>query len=220
MRVWSKTLLEQERATPMAEITLKAKAGRACGSAVSRRLRAQGRIPAVVYGHGVSGLAVSVEARELRHALSGGAGLNQLLSLDIDGERHLVMAREVQRHPVRHNVVHLDFQVVRRDEVISAEVPISLVGEAKAVEQEKGVIEQPLQTLTIKAVPGAIPESIEVDVSGLAVGEAIRVADLRLPAGVSTDLPGDEPVVVAGSTRAGAPSESEEGPEDGASEEG
>src|SRR5579864_1060960 len=170
----------QERES-MAEVTLVAEPGRATGSAASRRLRATGRIPAVVYGHGMEGRAVSVDGRDLRHALSGEAGLNQLLSLKVGSDTHLALARSLQRHPVRHSVVHVDFQVVRRDEVIAAEVPIVLIGEAKAVEQEKGIVEQQLTSLTVHATPGRIPGHIEVDISGLTVGDGIRVSDLPLP---------------------------------------
>ena len=186
----------------MAEITLVAEPGRTTGSAESRRLRATGRIPAVVYGHGMDGLAVSIDGRELRHALSGDAGLNQLLSLSVGTETHLAMARVLQRHPVRHTVVHVDFQVVRRDEVVSAEVPVVLVGEAKAVEQERGLIEQPIQSLTINAIPSEIPASIEVDISQLVIGASIKLSDLNLPARVTTDVSPDEVLVVASATRA------------------
>jgi large subunit ribosomal protein L25 len=195
----------------MAEITLVAEAGRTTGSAESRRLRGGGRIPAVVYGHGMDGISVSVDGRELRHALSGGSGLNQLLSLQIGSDTHLAMARVLQRHPVRHTVVHVDFQVVRRDEVISADVPILLIGEARAVEQEKGVIEQPLTALTVNAIPGRIPDSLEVDISSLTVGEGIRVSDLDLPSGVTTDVSPDEIVVIASLSRAALEPEGEEG---------
>lgn len=181
----------------MAEITLVAEAGRTVGSRPSARLRAAGRVPGVVYGHGAEPIAVSVDARELRHALSGGAGLNQLLSLNVGGEAHLALARELQRHPVRHTVTHVDFQVVNRDEVITAEVPITLVGEAKAVESDRGVVGQVLMALSVHARPGDIPAGIEVDVTGLAVGDTVRVEDLDLPKGVSTDVDGSEAVVVA-----------------------
>ncbi len=167
----------------MAEITLMAEPGRPLGSAASRRLRASGRVPAVVYGHGRPGTAVSVDARELRHALSGDAGLNQLLSLAVGPETHLALARSLQRHPVRHTVVHVDFLIVRRDEVIAADVPIVLVGEAKAVDQEQGIVEQPLTSLAVHATPDRIPSNLEVDISGLAVGDTIRVGDLNLPSG-------------------------------------
>jgi large subunit ribosomal protein L25 len=194
----------------MAEITLVAEPGRETGSAASRRLRSAGRVPAVVYGHGVDGVSVSVDGRDLRHALSGEAGLNQLLNLRVGSDTHLALARVIQRHPVRHTVLHVDFQIVARDEVISAEVPITLTGEAREVEQERGVIEQPLSSLTVNATPTRIPSSIEVDISGLKLGESIRVGDLVLPAGVTTDVPEDEAVVVASITRAAIEAEAEE----------
>ncbi|HET6963983.1 MAG TPA: 50S ribosomal protein L25 [Acidimicrobiales bacterium] len=181
----------------MAEITLVAEPGRTTGSSESRRLRAAGRVPAVVYGHGIEGISISVDGRELRHALSGDAGTNQLLELKIGSDSHLAMARVLQRHPVRHTVLHVDFQIVRRDEVISAEVPIVLTGEAKSVAQEGGLVEQQLTALTVRATPARIPNSIEVDITDLNVGEGIRVGDLPLPSGVATEVPEDEIVVIA-----------------------
>ncbi len=159
----------------MAEITLAAEAGRPTGSGACNRLRAAGRIPAVVYGHGMEPLPISVEGRDLRSALTTESGLNALLSLDVDGDSHLALAREIQRHPVRHTVTHVDFQIVRRDEIVSAEVPITLVGESVQVSQNQGVVEQPLISLTVQATPGRIPNSIEVDISDLAIGDTIRV---------------------------------------------
>jgi len=204
----------------MAEITLVAEPGRPTGSAESRRLRTSGRIPAVLYGHGGAGQSVSVDGREFRHALSGGAGLNQLLSLKVGSETHLAMARSLQRHPVRHTVIHVDFQIVRRDEVISADVPIVLVGEAREVEQEGGLVEHLLTALTVNAVPGLIPPSIEVDISELTVGGSVRVGDLPLPEGVTTDVNPEETVVLASITRAAAeevvPESEDQGGADGA----
>ncbi|HLI54149.1 MAG TPA: 50S ribosomal protein L25 [Acidimicrobiales bacterium] len=188
----------------MAEVKLVAEPGRPCGSRESRRLRANGRVPGVIYGHGVQGLAVSVDGRELRHALSGGVGTNQLLELQVGSESHLAMAKVIQRHPVRHTVLHVDFLIVRRDEVVTADVPVVVVGEAKEVEREQGLVEQQLATLTVRATPGRIPPHLEVDVSGLTVGDSIRVADLELPSGVSTELPPDEVVVIASLSRAAA----------------
>jgi large subunit ribosomal protein L25 len=195
----------------MAEISLVAEPGRATGSSESKRIRRTGRIPAVVYGHGIDALAVSVDAREFRHALSGDAGLNQLLSLEVDGRSHLTLARVLQRHPVRNTVVHVDFQVVRRDEIVSADVPVVLIGEAKAVEAERGIIEQPLTSLTVNANPGNIPNELSYDISALEVGVTIRVGDLTLPAGVTTDVDVDEPVIIAAtSTLEGEMAEIEE----------
>lgn len=197
----------------MAEVTLVAETGRSTGSAESRRLRATGRIPAVVYGHGAEARSVSVDARDLRHALSGDAGLNQLLSLHIGSETHLALARALQRHPVRHTVLHVDFQIVRRDEVISAEVPLVLIGEAKAVEQERGIVEQLLNFLTVKATPDKIPGHIEIDISGLTVGDAIRVGDLKLPAGATTEVGAEEVIAQGSVTRAAVEEEAAEAEE-------
>ncbi len=188
----------------MAELTLVAEPGRAIGSAPSRRLRATGRVPGVVYGHGADPVAVSVDGRDLRIALSGGTGVNQLLSLEVAGERHLALARVLQRDPVRNSVVHVDFQVVSRDEIVSAEVPIVVVGEAKAVEQERGVIEHVLSSLTVRARPGSIPDAVHVDVSGLVIGDTVRVGGLPLPPGVTTDVDPEEAVVVAAGSSATA----------------
>lgn len=181
----------------MAEISLSAQPRPESGSRAAGRLRAAGKIPAVVYGHGADPIAVAVDGRELRHALNTEAGTNVLLSLRVDGGTQLVMARELQRDPVRHTVVHVDFLIVNRDEVVSADVPLNVVGEATKVRHADGLLEPQLFTLTVNATPGNIPSSIEVDVSDLDIGEAIRVGDLKLPAGVTTDLDPEEAVVVA-----------------------
>ena len=196
----------------MPEITLVAEAGRPTGSRASNRLRHAGRIPGVIYGHGIEPVPISVAGRELRAALTTEAGMNALLSVQVEGQAHLTLAREVQRHPVRNTVIHVDFQIVRRDEVVSADVPLVIAGEAQAVSAGGGVVEQPLTSLTIRATPAAIPASIEVDVTALSIGDTIRVADLTLPDGVTTDVDTDEPVVIA---RTGVTLE-EEAPAEGA----
>ena len=181
----------------MAEILLQAQAGRPTGSRPSGRLRHEGRIPGIVYGHGISPLAISVDGRDLRSALTTESGLNALLNLPLDGTTHLTMARELQRHPVRGTIIHVDFQIVRRDEVVSADVPINLIGEPEEVRKNDGVIEQSLHSLAVNATPDRIPTSIDVDISGLQIGDTVRVGDLRLPEGVTTDLDPEEAVVIA-----------------------
>jgi large subunit ribosomal protein L25 len=181
----------------MPEITLAAESGRSAGSRPSSRLRAAGRIPGVIYGHGTDPVAVSVEGRALRTALTGDSGLNALLALEVDGTTHLTMAREIQRHPVRGTVIHVDFQIVRRDEIVSADVPLSLIGDAIEVRNNDGVVQQELHNIAVNATPGRIPSVIEVDVSRLTIGDAIRIGDLTLPEGVTTDLDPEEAIVVA-----------------------
>jgi large subunit ribosomal protein L25 len=180
----------------MPEVTLTATPGREPGSRASGRLRAFGQVPAVVYGHGISPVPVSVDWRELRTALTTDAGVNALINLTIGGDTHLTVVRDMQRHPIRHDVRHVDFQVVSRDEVISMDVPVVLHGENDTIEKTDGAtIEQQLHTLTIKSKPGSIPNEISVDISGLEVGATIRVSDLTLPSGVDTDVDPDETVV-------------------------
>lgn len=180
----------------MPEITLTAETGRQPGSSVARRLRAEGKIPGVIYGHGIEPIPVAVEARSLRNALMGEAGLNALLNLEVGSEKHLALAVDLQRDPVRGVLTHVDFQVVRRDEVMTIEVPVNLIGEPKAVLSNDGVVAQELFTITIHSKPGDIPPAIDVDISALTIGESIRIADIALPSGCTTDLDPEHAIVV------------------------
>ncbi|MGH9164257.1 MAG: 50S ribosomal protein L25 [Acidimicrobiales bacterium] len=194
----------------MPEITLAAETGRRPGSSDARRLRTAGKIPAVVYGHGQDPLPVAVDARALRAALNTDAGLNALLDLTVDGASHLTLAREVQRHPVRNTVTNVDFLVVRRDEVISAEVPIALVGDPVTLHRGDGVVDQELFSLTVFAVPGRIPNVIEIDITDLEIGQTIRVGNLGLPTGVTAELDDEAAVVVGQPPQVGEPDLGEE----------
>jgi large subunit ribosomal protein L25 len=180
----------------MPENVLAASTGRPTGSRPSKRLRAEGKVPGVVYGHG-DPVSVSVDWRELRHVLTTEAGLNALINLEVGGETQLTIVKELQRHPVRHDVLHVDFLRVRADEPITVEVPINLIGEAEEVHRADGTVEQTLYHLAITALPGDIPTELTADVSELVVGDSIRVSDLRMPSGVTTDVDLDEPVAVA-----------------------
>lgn len=204
----------------MPDITLQAETGRRPGSSDARRLRTAGRIPGVVYGHGIDPLAVTVDARALRAALNSAAGLNALLDLEVGSTSHLTLAREIQRHPVRGTVQHVDFLVVRRDEVIAAEVPVTLVGEAVKVHRGDGVVSQELFSLTVHATPGRIPVAIEVDVTELEMGDTVRVGDLVLPDGVISETDPEVAVVVAQGPQADLVAEGEaaEAPAPGAGE--
>lgn len=188
----------------MEEVSLVADVGRVKGSAEARRLRLAGKVPGVLYGHGIEPLPLAVGSRELRAALTSESGLNALISLDVGGNRHLAMARQLQRHPVRRSVDHVDFVIVRRDEVVSAEVNIHLVGEAQEVERADGLVEQQLFSLVVQATPGNIPNAIEVDISSLSIGEAIRVGDLKLPEGVTTEVDPEDTVVAGQASRTAA----------------
>ena len=181
----------------MAEFTLIAESGRSTGSRPARRLREEGRIPAVVYGEGVEAISVTVAARDLRAALNTDAGVNAVLSLQVGGTKLMTMARELQRHPVKNTVIHVDFQVVDPDREITAEVPITLVGEAIELHRADGILDQQLFALPIRSRPSDIPPHLEADISELIIGSAVRVSDITLPPGVTTDLD-PEAVVAAG----------------------
>jgi large subunit ribosomal protein L25 len=180
----------------MAEVVLAAEIGRPTGSRAVRRLRREGKIPGVIYGHGTDPLPVAIVARELRIALNSEAGANQLLSLDTGSGTYLALAREMQRHPVAQTVTHVDFVIVRRDEVISADVPITLIGEALEVHHGDGLVEQQMFTLPIRALPGAIPTVLEVDITDLTIGGQVRVSDITLPEGVSTEVDAETAIAI------------------------
>jgi large subunit ribosomal protein L25 len=204
----------------MAEVVLTAETGRTKGSRSARRLRREGKIPGVIYGHGTDPLPVAVGARELRVALNGEAGANQLLSLDTGSGTYLTLAREMQRHPVAQTVTHVDFVIVRRDEVISADVPITLVGEAIEVHHGDGLVEQQMFTLPINALPTDIPSGIEADISELTIGGQVRVSDLVLPAGVTTDVDPDTAIAIGQPPRVVVEAEVAAEGEEGVAEEG
>jgi large subunit ribosomal protein L25 len=179
------------------DVTLTAETGRALGSRSSRRLLRDGKVPAVVYGLDRDTVAVAVEWPSLRAALTTDAGLNALITLDVDGHEDLTIVKDLQRDPVRREVVHVDFLRVSRDVEIEVEVPIVLEGHAEKVEREDGTVSHLLFTLSVYAKPGAIPNELTVDVSDMELHDSIRVGDLTLPSGVRTEVDEDEVIVSA-----------------------
>lgn len=153
------------------------------GTGEARRLRRTGRVPAVAYGAGLDPTPVSVDGLELYHALRTDAGLNALIRLSIDGETHLTLARELQRHPVRREILHVDFVVVDRMQKVSVDVRIVLTGDAPGAD-EGGVVDHVLFTVPVEVLPLEVPDQIELDVSDMQVGDVKRVSDLTLPDGV------------------------------------
>jgi large subunit ribosomal protein L25 len=182
----------------MAEITLKATTGRETGTGPAKRLRADGKVPGVVYGMAADPVSVTVDWRSLRDVLTTDAGLNALINLEVDGSgKDLCVVKELQRNAIRGDVLHVDFLRVSADVAISVEVPIVLEGEAEEVHRNDGTVDHVLFHLTVHAKPGDIPNELTVDISALSIGDSIRVGDLKLPAGVSTDVDPEEAVVLA-----------------------
>jgi large subunit ribosomal protein L25 len=151
------------------------------GSGPAGRLRREGRLPAVVYGLGGEAAAVTVPAHDLDLILA--KGVNSLITLRIDGQDELALCRQVQRHPVRNQLLHVDFVRVSVDVAITAEVALVLDGEPLGV-RNGGLLEQQLFSIPVEAKPQDIPGSIELDVSHMDLGDQLRVGELPLPAGV------------------------------------
>jgi large subunit ribosomal protein L25 len=169
----------------MEQVNLRGYTGRTHGSRESRRVRREGAVPAVVYGHGLEALPVAVDRRELYAVLHTEAGLNALINLQVNGDEYLTVAREVQRHPVRGDIIHLDFIRISLDEAIEAEVPVEFVGIPVGVREGKGIVETPAASVMVSALPANIPSHITLDITNLKVGDSLRVSDLPAIEGVA-----------------------------------
>jgi large subunit ribosomal protein L25 len=176
------------------EFKLEAEKRDGTGKGVARKLRAQGQVPAVLYGHGMAPVSVSVDAKDLGHALHTDAGANVLVDLHVGSDKHLVLAREIQRNHLRGDFLHVDFLVIRRDEKITVQIPINVEGESPGVKQG-GVVEHHLWEISAESLPGDVPQSIEVDISKLEIGDSFRVGDLAALAGVTIFTPAEETIL-------------------------
>lgn len=161
----------------MAEVRLQADTRKATGKGPARRTRRDGRVPAIVYGRGIEPVSISVDRRQFVTALNTDAGMNVLLDIEVDGDTTLALTRELQRDPVRGTLLHADFVKVDRTQEVEVEVPIHLVGEAPGA-KAGGVLEQPLFQAHVRCRPGDVPDAIEADVSGLEIGDSLRVSEL------------------------------------------
>ena len=154
------------------------------GKGVARKLRAAGKIPAVLYGQGLETTPLTVDSRELSHLLHGSAGSNVLVDLMVDGEEHLAIPREIQRDHIHSKFVHVDFLAVSRTETITVNVPVHETGDAAGV-KEGGVVEHHLREVQIECLPQDVPDEIVVDITDVELGDMVHVSDLVTPAGVT-----------------------------------
>jgi len=177
------------------KLTVKERESR--GSADSRRLRKQGFIPGVLYGKGKGSYAIFVPERDLRRVLTGAGGLHAILDVVLEGQAttHASILKDYQQDPIRGHISHIDLQEVRLDQPIQASVTIQLVGEPAGV-KEGGVLSQVQREINVEALPMEIPEHIDLDVAGMAIGDTLRLADLAPVEGV-TYLDDPEETVLA-----------------------
>src|SRR5579883_2527207 len=143
-----------------------------------KRLRRQGRIPGAVFGRGVDPYLVDVSVRHLVQVLGSESGLNTMIDLTVDGKKSSVMISELERDPITRGFLHVGFHTVSRTEKIHTHVPLRLTGEPEPVRTNEAVLEQALESLDVRALPGDLPPYIEVDTSEMAIGSVLRVADV------------------------------------------
>jgi len=177
------------------QVTLKAEPRQDTGKNATRKMRASGRIPAVVYGHGEQTRMVSLNAHEVDLLFKRVHWENTIIDLAIDGERAPVrtLVREVQAHAHKPFVFHVDFQQIHAGETLHVQVPVRLVGTAPGA-KAGGVLMHNITDLDIRCTPDNIPDVIEVDVSGLHINESIHLRDLKLPEGVVAEISADETI--------------------------
>jgi len=165
------------------------------GSPAARRLRAEGHIPGVIYGQGMTPVSVTVERRDLRLALSGPAGSNTVLTLEVDGKSYPAVVKDMQRHPIRRTVAHIDFLQVNMNEEITVSVAVHIIGEAKAVADAGGLVDAAVDTIEVSCTPNNMPNAFEIDITAMQPGDVIRLADVPMPKGVTALGDPEMPVV-------------------------
>ena len=177
------------------EITLRAVARPTVGKGSARQTRIAGSVPAVLYGQGIAPLALAVDAKQMGQALHTEAKANVLVNLEVEGgKRYLTMVREVQKHPVKNYLIHVDFVSTRRDVATHASVPVNVVGESTGI-RLGGVLEHHLWNLDVEALPTDIPDAIDVDITELNIGDHLRVGDITPPSGATIITAEDEIVL-------------------------
>ena len=168
----------------MASASLSAEARTDTGKGVARKLRASGRIPAVVYGHGREAQSLTLVARDLDKLLSGIAAGSTVVELSIGSATTKTLIREIQRHPFKKQIMHVDFMELVAGEKVIVDVPLVFTGVPEGVRLSGALLEQILHSVEIKVDPADIPNHIDVDVTNLAMGHSLHIRDLNLPAGV------------------------------------
>ena len=189
----------------MASATLSASPRSGTGKGAARTLRQSGQIPGVIYGHAREAQSLALNAREFGRLLEH-VTASTVIELSVDGKTSRTLIREIQRHPFKKEVLHVDFQELVAGEKVTVEVPIVYVGTPQGV-RDGGILDQIKHELTVEADPTLLPEHFEVDVSALTIGHALYVRDVRMPEGVTVQDDPDSPVALVAAPRAETPVE-------------
>lgn len=180
----------------MKNVTLSAEKREGTGKGVARKLRQAGRVPAVVYGREMDSIHISLDGHEADLLFRSIPVDNTIIELTVEGDKepHQTLVRDIQTHPWKGTLVHVDFLRIQAGVMVDVNVPIHLVGTPIGVKDEGGVLEQTIHDLPISCIPSAIPESIELDVSGMELNDVLHVSDLVVGEGVEIQLPSERTV--------------------------
>jgi len=168
----------------MATASLNASPRTEKGKGVARKLRAAGQVPGVIYGHGREPQSLTVNAREFDRLAERVRITSTVIELALDGRTARTLVRELQRDPLRRNVLHIDFQELVAGEKVNVSVPLRFIGTAEGVKSARGILEEVIHTLDVRVDPSNIPDHIDVDVTPLTIGHGLHVRDLKLPVGI------------------------------------
>ena len=168
----------------MATAQISATARSTSGKGAARSLRRSGEVPGVIYGHSREAQSLAINTRDLEKVLSKISFENTVVELSLEGKTTRTLIREIQRHPFKKQILHIDFQELIAGELITVSIPLVLVGTPEGVRLGGGILDQVLRDIEIEVDPASIPNHINVDVSSLIIGHSIHVRDLNIPAGV------------------------------------
>jgi large subunit ribosomal protein L25 len=175
----------------MATASLNASVRTETGTGVARKLRQAGSVPAVIYGHGREPQSLTVNTREVDRLLQQHSAGSTVIELSVEGKVAKTLIREIQRHPFRRTIVHIDFQELVAGEKFTVNIPLRFVGTADGVRNSGGILEETVHQVHLRVDPSSIPSHIDVDVTPLTIGHSIHIRDLKLPEGVAIlDEPG------------------------------
>ncbi|MFO0624535.1 MAG: 50S ribosomal protein L25 [Polyangiales bacterium] len=169
-------------------ITVHASSRTQKGKGGSNRTRAQGKVPAIVYGPGEPSRPIAVNAKDVKAILHAPLGRNTVVTLDVEGTTSKAMLKSFDHHPLTREVTHADFYTVRDDRAVVVPVPFVLIGKSKGVAVDGGVLRQIFRTLNVSCTPDKIPAKLEADITNLGLGESLHARDIVVPAGVTVKL--------------------------------
>src|SRR5215210_2939309 len=186
----------------MATVNLDAEPRTDAGKGGARTLRSQGQIPAVIYGHGREPQSLTLNARDLDKMLEHIQAESTVIEVTVGGQTSKTLIREIQRHPFKRQILHVDFQELVAGEKVIVSIPIMLTGTAEGVRLGGGVLDQTLRELEIEVDPSNIPDHIEYDITNMVIGDSVHVSDLKVPEGIEIQDDPETSVAVLAAPRA------------------